>query len=230
MDPRDLAGCMTALAHGLSLQHPQAKPGARSTAGRVIGALLKLLAQPKRFPEPAAKPRRRRIRRGARQNRKQVVRGIEKDTSKRCARPRSIKRFAAPARSRPWWPDLASPSASATSARRARRRRGDQERILIRAAGGLCGRGKRAVSTHELGSGFGRTRAAGSSTRGGLLSAGPSRVETSPERFALTSRASDALAQGGQFLAFNAVNTFGYVALHWGPGQAEAALSSLRQR
>ena len=45
MDPRDLAGCMTALAHGLSLQHPQAKPGVRSTAGRVIGALLKLLAQ-----------------------------------------------------------------------------------------------------------------------------------------------------------------------------------------
>jgi hypothetical protein len=45
MDPRDLAGCMTALAHGLSLQHPQAKPGARSTAGRVIGALLKLLTQ-----------------------------------------------------------------------------------------------------------------------------------------------------------------------------------------
>ena len=46
MDPRDLAGCMTALAHGLSLQHPQAKPGARSAAGRVIGALLKLLTQP----------------------------------------------------------------------------------------------------------------------------------------------------------------------------------------
>ncbi len=45
MDPRDLAGCMTALAHGLSLQHPQAKPGARSSAGRVIGALLKLLTQ-----------------------------------------------------------------------------------------------------------------------------------------------------------------------------------------
>jgi hypothetical protein len=45
MDPRDLAGCMTALAHGLSLQHPQPKPGARSTAGRVIGALLKLLTQ-----------------------------------------------------------------------------------------------------------------------------------------------------------------------------------------
>jgi AcrR family transcriptional regulator len=45
MDPRDLAGCMTALAHGLSLQHPQAEPGAPSVAGRVIGALLKLLAQ-----------------------------------------------------------------------------------------------------------------------------------------------------------------------------------------
>jgi AcrR family transcriptional regulator len=45
MDPRDLAGCMTALAHGLSLQHPQVKPGARSIAGRVIGAILKLLTQ-----------------------------------------------------------------------------------------------------------------------------------------------------------------------------------------
>ena len=45
MEPRDLAGCMTALAHGLSLQHPQAKPGARSIAGQVIGALLKLLTQ-----------------------------------------------------------------------------------------------------------------------------------------------------------------------------------------
>jgi len=45
MDPVDLAGSMTALAHGLSLQHPQAKPGAPSVAGRVIGAMLKLLTQ-----------------------------------------------------------------------------------------------------------------------------------------------------------------------------------------
>ena len=45
MDPRDLAGCMTALAHGLSLQHPQAEPGAPSVAGRVIGDMLKLLTQ-----------------------------------------------------------------------------------------------------------------------------------------------------------------------------------------
>ncbi len=45
MDPLDLAGSMTALAHGLSLQHPQAKPGAPSVAGRVIGAMLKLLTQ-----------------------------------------------------------------------------------------------------------------------------------------------------------------------------------------
>jgi AcrR family transcriptional regulator len=45
MDPRDLAGCMTALAHGLSLQHPQAELGTPSVAGRVIGALLKLLTQ-----------------------------------------------------------------------------------------------------------------------------------------------------------------------------------------
>ena len=45
MDSRDLAGCMTALAHGLSLQHPLAAPGAPSVAGRVIGDMLKLLAQ-----------------------------------------------------------------------------------------------------------------------------------------------------------------------------------------
>jgi AcrR family transcriptional regulator len=45
MDPLDLAGSMTALAHGLSLQHPQAKPGAPSVAGRVFGAMLKLLTQ-----------------------------------------------------------------------------------------------------------------------------------------------------------------------------------------
>jgi AcrR family transcriptional regulator len=45
MDPLDLAGSMTALAHGLSLQHPQAEPGAPSVAGRVIDAMLKLLTQ-----------------------------------------------------------------------------------------------------------------------------------------------------------------------------------------
>ena len=45
MDPLDLAGSMTALAHGLTLQHPQAEPGAPSVAGRVIGAMLKLLTQ-----------------------------------------------------------------------------------------------------------------------------------------------------------------------------------------
>jgi AcrR family transcriptional regulator len=45
MDPLDLAGSMTALAHGLTLQRPQGKPGAPSSAGRVIGAMLKLLTQ-----------------------------------------------------------------------------------------------------------------------------------------------------------------------------------------
>ncbi len=45
MDPLDLAESMTALAHGLSLQHPQAEPGAPSVAGRVIDAMLKLLTQ-----------------------------------------------------------------------------------------------------------------------------------------------------------------------------------------
>jgi len=45
MDPRDLAGSMTALAHGLSLQHPPSRPGAPSTAGRVIDSMLKLLTR-----------------------------------------------------------------------------------------------------------------------------------------------------------------------------------------
>ncbi len=45
MDPLDLAGSMTALAHGLTLQHPQTEPGAPSVAARVIGAMLKLLTQ-----------------------------------------------------------------------------------------------------------------------------------------------------------------------------------------
>jgi AcrR family transcriptional regulator len=45
MDALDLAGSMTALAHGLTLQRPQGKPGAPSAAGRVIGAMLKLLTQ-----------------------------------------------------------------------------------------------------------------------------------------------------------------------------------------
>jgi AcrR family transcriptional regulator len=45
MDPLDLAGSMTALAHGLSLQHPRSRPGAPSTAGRVIDRMLKLLTR-----------------------------------------------------------------------------------------------------------------------------------------------------------------------------------------
>jgi len=45
MDPRDLAGSITALAHGLSLQRPPGKPGAASAAGRVIDRMLKLLTQ-----------------------------------------------------------------------------------------------------------------------------------------------------------------------------------------
>jgi hypothetical protein len=45
MDAIDLAGSMTALAHGLTPQRPQGKPGAPSAAGRVIGAMLKLLTQ-----------------------------------------------------------------------------------------------------------------------------------------------------------------------------------------
>jgi AcrR family transcriptional regulator len=45
MDPLDLAGSLTALAHGLSLQRPPRKPGAPSAAGRVIDGMLKLLTQ-----------------------------------------------------------------------------------------------------------------------------------------------------------------------------------------
>jgi len=45
MDPLDLAGSMTALAHGLSLQRPRSSPGAPSTAGRVIDRMLKLLTR-----------------------------------------------------------------------------------------------------------------------------------------------------------------------------------------
>jgi AcrR family transcriptional regulator len=43
MDPLDLAGSITALANGLSLQRPPSKPGAPSAAGLVIDGLLKLL-------------------------------------------------------------------------------------------------------------------------------------------------------------------------------------------
>jgi AcrR family transcriptional regulator len=45
MDPLDLAGSLTALAHGLSLQRPPRKPGAPSAAGRVIDSMLKLLIE-----------------------------------------------------------------------------------------------------------------------------------------------------------------------------------------
>ncbi len=45
MDPLDLAASMTALAHGLSLQRPPAKPGEPNPAGRVIDTLLKRLTQ-----------------------------------------------------------------------------------------------------------------------------------------------------------------------------------------
>ena len=45
MDLLDLAGSMTALAHGLSLQRPRSRPGAPSAAGRVINRMLKLLTR-----------------------------------------------------------------------------------------------------------------------------------------------------------------------------------------
>jgi AcrR family transcriptional regulator len=45
MSPLDLAESVTALAHGLSLQHPPAMPGEPSVAGRIIDGMLKLLTQ-----------------------------------------------------------------------------------------------------------------------------------------------------------------------------------------
>jgi AcrR family transcriptional regulator len=45
MDPFDLARSMTALAHGLSLQHPAGAPGDPNPAGRVIDNLLKVFTQ-----------------------------------------------------------------------------------------------------------------------------------------------------------------------------------------
>ncbi len=43
MDPLDLARVLTALANGLSLQHPPRKAGTPSAAGQVIDGVLKLL-------------------------------------------------------------------------------------------------------------------------------------------------------------------------------------------
>ena len=45
LNPLELAGAMTALAHGLSLQHPPSKRGTPSVAGRIIDNLLRLLTQ-----------------------------------------------------------------------------------------------------------------------------------------------------------------------------------------
>jgi AcrR family transcriptional regulator len=45
MDPLELAGSLTALAHGISLQRPPNKPGAPSAAGRTIDRILKLLTR-----------------------------------------------------------------------------------------------------------------------------------------------------------------------------------------
>jgi AcrR family transcriptional regulator len=45
MDPLELAGSLTALAHGLSLQRPPNKPGVPNVAGRVIDGILKRLTR-----------------------------------------------------------------------------------------------------------------------------------------------------------------------------------------
>jgi hypothetical protein len=45
IDPLELAAAMTALAHGLSLQHPPSKRGTPSVAGRIIDKLLRLLTE-----------------------------------------------------------------------------------------------------------------------------------------------------------------------------------------
>jgi len=43
MDAQDLARSLTALSHGLSLQHPPTRPGTPNPAGQAIDTLLKLL-------------------------------------------------------------------------------------------------------------------------------------------------------------------------------------------
>jgi AcrR family transcriptional regulator len=43
MDADDMARCVTALAHGLSLQRPLTKPGTPNPAGRLIDGMLKRL-------------------------------------------------------------------------------------------------------------------------------------------------------------------------------------------
>jgi AcrR family transcriptional regulator len=45
MNALDLAESVTALAHGLSLQHPPGKPGEPNVAGRIIDAMLMLLTR-----------------------------------------------------------------------------------------------------------------------------------------------------------------------------------------
>ena len=43
IDATDLASCLTALAHGISLQNPVGKPGTSDEAGRIIDELLGVL-------------------------------------------------------------------------------------------------------------------------------------------------------------------------------------------
>jgi AcrR family transcriptional regulator len=45
MNADDLARCVTALAHGLSLQRPLTRPGTPNPAGRIIDGILKCLIQ-----------------------------------------------------------------------------------------------------------------------------------------------------------------------------------------
>jgi AcrR family transcriptional regulator len=45
IDAMDLASCLTALAHGISLQNPVGKPGTSDEAGRIIDELLGVFIQ-----------------------------------------------------------------------------------------------------------------------------------------------------------------------------------------
>jgi len=58
-DAMDLASCMTALAHGLSLQYPARRPGAQNEAGRIMDELLRVLIRGQHATTPSSAPRRR---------------------------------------------------------------------------------------------------------------------------------------------------------------------------
>ena len=91
-----------------------------------------------RAPRPDKIARRRRIRRGARQNRKQVVRGVREGVLRKGAPDLAHQAICLASRGREHGGLSREPVGFRDHRRRrACRRRGDQERILIRAAGRL---------------------------------------------------------------------------------------------